>query len=244
MFFFAGLALTLRDTPKKLENGTQDNQITIDTNILSAIQQELAKTIINLRIIDWKIYGDVFFIRFLFGLSLSVYLSNQALYVTEKYDVPHKYIGYIISFISSIGTITGFTLGFLTRKLYKNDLNCNKRLLHFFSILTISFGLFYLAPNIYTFVAVLMPYGVSSTIIRIVSMEVVLTKPNKVKGSLTGASNSIMSLARFVSSITSGVIIDAFGENIVMLLAFAPVLLGTIMCVKMNYSNREKPKQK
>lgn len=243
LLFFTGLAFALKDIPRKLENEGNNNQITAGT-ISSTVQQELTKTINNLRLVNWKIYGESFCIRFLFGMSVSIYFSNQSLYLTEKYFLPQKYIGYIISFISLTGTITGFMLGFITKKLYKNDLNCNKRLLHFFTVLTICFVLLYLAPTIYTFVAVLVPYGVSNIILRIVSMELLLTKSNnEAKGSLSGASNSVMSLARFVSPITSGVIIDMYGTNAVMLSAFIPALLGTIMCVKMNYTNRNKKKQ-
>lgn len=246
MFFclFAGLVLTLRDVPNKVENETQNNGTPVDENILSTFQKELTKTVDNLRSVDWKVYGDALSVRFLYGMSVSIYFSNQALYLTEKYDLPHKYVGYIISFISSIGTVTGFTLGYITKKLYKNDLNCNRRLLHFFSVLTVCFVLLYLAPNIYTFIAVLVPYSISSIIIRIVTMELLLTKSNNnAKGSLSGACNSIMSLARFVSPITSGVIVDVFSENIVMLSASVPALLGTIICVRMNYSNKKNLKQ-
>lgn len=230
----AGLALILTDTPKETQNETDNTQT---ASVLSIVRQDLVKSVNNLKAVDWKIYGDAFCIRFLFGFAMSIYFSNQALYLTEKYDLSQKYVGYAISLVSFLGATTGLMLGYLTKKLYKNDFDCTRRLLHFLTVLTVSLILLYLAPNVYTFVAALVPFAISSIIVRIVSMELILTKSNdKGKGSVSGASNSIMSLSRFVSPISSGIIGDIFGQRTVMLSAFVPAFLATLVCFKINYS--------
>lgn len=188
----------------------------------------------DLKHVNWNLYWDVFVLRFLFGFSMSVYFANQALYIQEKFKLSQKFIGYTISFVSVIGTLSGLILGLISRKFYKEDLKCLHRLSHSFMIMTVSFIGLYLAPNLMMFYMFLVPFGISNSILRIVSMEAILSKSrDNDKGSLSGVSNSVMSISRFVSPITSGIVADVFGEGKTLLFAFVPSILGTLLCVKL-----------
>lgn len=225
---FAGLACFLPDLINKKQSSHQ----------LTSLKEELSKAVVNLRQIDWPTYWDAFLLRFLFALSTSVYFSNQGIYLKEKYELQQKNIGYIISFYNALGTISGLLMGFITDRFYRNDINCHKRLFHSFSVLTVCFFLMYFAPTVSTYILILMPQGVASMIIRIVSMEFILSKPHsKAKGSISGATNSVMSIARFVSPIASGMIADTFGETYVIPSAFIPTLVAVILCWRINYYN-------
>lgn len=91
------------------------------------------------------------------------------------------------------------------------------------------------------FYVTLVPFSVSITILRIVTMELMISKSkNDEKGSLAGASNSVMSVARFVTPLTSGIIGDVFGESAVMLLAFVLSTCGSGLCVYLMRRNRLK----
>ncbi|KAF2882247.1 hypothetical protein ILUMI_23915 [Ignelater luminosus] len=227
-----GFIYSIPDTSKNAKN-KQNNSFTI-----KKFGNELLRAVAELMKIDWKVYWDAFFLRFLFGFSISIYFSNQAIYIQEKFDLSQRYIGYTISFLSIIGSLAGLMLGYITNRFYKNDFNCSKRLFHGFATICITFIGLYYAPNITIFVMFLIPFGISNTILRIVSMEVILSRSgNKDRGSLSGASNSVMSVARFISPITSGIIGDTVGENAVVLSAFAPALLGSLLCVKLMYKN-------
>lgn len=210
---------------------------------MTSFREELLKAVLNLKEIDWSTYWDAFLLRFLFALSVSVYLSNQSVYLKERYELSQKTIGYIISFYSALGTTSGFLMGVITKTFYENDVNCHKRLLHFFAVLTVCYFLLYFSPNIGVYVAILIPQGVASMIIRIVSMEFMLSKPHsKAKGSISGATNSVMSVARFISPVASGVIADLFGEQYVILSAFVPTLLAVGLCWKISYDDKDVKK--
>lgn len=212
---------------------------------LTSFREELSKAVVNLKEIDWPTYWDAFLLRFLFTLSTSVYFSNQSLYLKENYELPQKNIGYIISFYNALGTTSGLLMGFITKTFYKNDINCHKRLFHFFCVLTVCFFLLYFAPTVSVYVSILIPQGIASMIIRIVSMEFILSKPHsKAKGSISGATNSVASIARFVSPIASGMIADSFGENYVILSAFVPTLAAVMLCWKINYYGERLEKKK
>lgn len=225
-----GLICSIPDIAKNTKN-TQNKSFTI-----KKFGNELLRAITELVKIDWKVYWDAFFLRFLFGFSISIYFSNQAMYIQERFNLSQKYIGYTISFLSIIGSLAGLMLGYITNTFYKNDFKCSKRLFHGFTTICITFIGLYYATNITVFVIFLIPFGISNTILRIVSMEVILSRSgNNDRGSLSGASNSVMSVARFISPITSGIIGDTVGEHAVVLSAFAPALLGSLLCMRLMY---------
>ncbi|XP_022919322.2 major facilitator superfamily domain-containing protein 9-like [Onthophagus taurus] len=203
-------------------------------DLIKGINLEMKKSVEILKKINWKIYWDAFLIRFLFGITTSFFHSNQSLYLKEKHNLSQLYIGYTISFFSIIGVLTSLTLGWITETFYKNDTNCLQRLFHSFVILSISCLGFYLAPNLIVFYTFLIPFGITTALVRIVSMEMMLTKSGKEeKGSLSGASNSIMSISRFFTPLMSGVVGDFFGEESVMFFAFVPAIIGSIVCYKL-----------
>lgn len=210
-------------------------------NWLLSATEELKLTITNLRKIEWKIYWDAFAFRLLFGLCTSMYFFNQSLYLQEKYDLSQIQTGYVISFFSAVGAAFGLCLGYVTKKLYSNDADCSIRLLHFWSLLTVSLILLNFAQNITTYIALLIPFGISSIVIRIVSMELLLTRAEKSgKGSISGASNSVMSVARFISPTISGVVGNIFGEGAIMLALFVPSLTATVICFSLKHTKKTK----
>lgn len=212
---------------------------------MTSFKDEALKSIINLKEINWPVYWDAFLLRFLFGLAGAFYISNQSIYLTEKFELSQKDVGYIVSFYNTLGATSGLLLGFITKTFYEDDISCLKRLLHFFTVLTGCFFLLYFAPNVVVYVFILIPQGVAFMIIRIVSMEFVLSKPDSnAKGSISGATNSVMSVARFISPIVSGIIADAFGENYVMLSACVPTFVAVLVCWNIRYSGDKFVKKK
>lgn len=233
--FISGLACLLPDVIDKKKTNHH----------LTSVREELSKAIVNLKHIDWPTYWDAFLLRFLFALSLSMYFSNESVYLKENYQLPQKSVGYIISFYNALGTTSGLLMGFMSKTFYKNDINCHKRLLHFFCVLAICFFLLYCAPTVSVYVLILIPQGVASMTIRIVSMEYILSKPHsKAKGSISGATNSVGSIARFISPIISGMVADTIGENYVILSSFVPTLAAVLLCWKINYYGDRLDKKK
>lgn len=234
--FFSVLTLALPENKKEDIHGDA-----VQKNLLLSAAEELKLTITNLREINWKIYWDAFTVRLLYGLCTSMYFFNQSMYLQEKYDLSQIQIGYVISFFSAVGALFGLCLGYITKKLYSNDVNCSNRLLHFWLLLTVSLVLLNFAQNITTYIVLLIPFGISSIVIRIVSMELLLTRvETSGKGSVSGASNSVMSVARFISPTISGVVGNIFGEGAIMLALFVPSLTATAICFSLKYTKKTK----
>ncbi|XP_018565092.1 major facilitator superfamily domain-containing protein 9-like [Anoplophora glabripennis] len=211
-----GLA-TLLPSESRIRN-IQNN----DVSLITGIKREFAKTVKELNDIDWKVHWDSFLLRFLFCLAIMCYFSNQSLYLREKYELSQKHIGYIISFFGTISMFSAFFLDQIN-SFYKDDSTCFTRLFHFSLLLTSCFMAIAFSPNISVLLLLMVPFSVASTVLRVVSMELMLKKSDESHtGSLSGASNSVMSLAKFLTPFLTGVISDIFTEKSVMFVGILP----------------------
>lgn len=197
------------------------------------VGEELFKSVQDLKKINWKRHWVSFLLKFLFVLSTTIFFVNQSLYLKERYNLSQKHVGYGISLVSVIGVAAAFMSGYITKTFYKNR-SCNERAYHSFLMLSSCFIGFYISPNYYYVIALLIPFGICNSLLRIVTMEILFQKcgPDE-RGSLNGASDSVMSLARSLAPIAGGVVGDAFNENAVMLLAVVPGAIGTLICYRL-----------
>ncbi|EEZ97676.1 major facilitator superfamily domain-containing protein 9 isoform X2 [Tribolium castaneum] len=208
--------------------------------IFAKLGHEFNKSVRDMGEIDWGAFWDVFLLRFIFGFSVTMYFSQQSVYLKEQFKMAQRHVGYTISFFSASGMAAAFLLHYINY-FYKGDVSCLKRLTHFFLLMTLSLVCLYFAPNIELFLLVLVPFSLSCTVLRIVSMELMLKNASTThRGSLSGTSNSIMSVARFVTPVTSGLISDKLGGSSALLFTAVPPLIGTLVSVWMKVRNGDK----
>nr|XP_023026463.1 major facilitator superfamily domain-containing protein 9-like isoform X1 [Leptinotarsa decemlineata] len=215
-----GIACLLPETTRR--------EKTENISILKSVKKEFGKTVKELVDCDWQEHWDTFLLKFLMGLTMGCYFTNQAIYLRETYQMSQKHIGYMISFFSMIGMISGFCINKIN-SLYKAD-SIFTRLCHNFAIMTFSFFGVYLSPNLFVFLLLLLPLAFSATALRVGSMELMFSKSEKLhRGSLSGTSNSIMSVARFLTPLVTGFTSDILSEQSVMLVAVFPASLGLLL---------------
>lgn len=196
--------------PDKIFNKTSKNQRRINFKL---ILKDFSKTFTELKSIEWGQHWCPFLIRFLFGTALSAFLGNQALFLQENYQLSKKQIGYVISYFSTIGTMSGFFLDRINA-LYRDDVKCFTRLRHFFFLMFVCLIGIYLSTNLWTVFVLLVPLSIAASILRNVSIQLLLQQSKKSEsGSFAGAANSVMSIARFCVPFFSGVVADVFGEK-------------------------------
>lgn len=161
--------------------------------------------------VSWSVYWDVFTLKFLLVFAQDVHYQNFSLILKEEYSSAPSDIGYIISFQGLVGATSGFLTGW-TEKFYKKDKDHALRLSHGFGVLTLSYILLSLAPNLTLFLICLIPHSASSSLLRIVTSQIILqrTEPDQT-GSLIGSGQSISSVARLIAPLCSGLAYDIFG---------------------------------
>ncbi|XP_044261833.1 major facilitator superfamily domain-containing protein 9-like [Tribolium madens] len=238
VLFIVNVALTSVISEIKAPKKGQINQ---QNPIFTKLRYEFNKSITDMTEIDWRAFWDVFLLRFIFGFSVTMYFSQQSVYLKEEFQLSQRHVGYTISFFSATGMASAFLLHYITSYFYKMDDSCLKRLTHFFLLMTLSLICLYLAPNFELFLVILVPFSLSCTILRIVSMELMLKKASSThRGSLSGTSNSIMSIARFVTPVTSGLISDKLGGHSAMLFSAVSPLVGTLVSLWMKLRTVDK----
>ncbi|XP_075231963.1 major facilitator superfamily domain-containing protein 9-like [Lycorma delicatula] len=195
--------------------------------------------------VNWSSFWDIFLLKFIAGISISVFFSNYYVFIEDTFNISPKYIGYTISFQGLVSAASGMQIE-LFNKLYpkylSNSLDFSK-LNHLFIILSLSFISMYLSFNIYVFVLCLLPFSVSNSFIRTISTELLLKRSStQHRGSLMGTSNSISSLARMLAPLLTGLIQDFSTSSSIMILGFILSLSGSFIsaALKISYKRKEK----
>lgn len=197
---------------------------------------DIFQTLTHLWNVNWSVYWDVFILKFLLGFAQAIHYQNFSFILKDEYGISPSGIGYAISFQGLVGAMTGFLTGWLGR-FYKNDSNHALRMLHGFGVLSLSFVFLSLAPNLAFFFICLLPLSASSSLLRIVTSEVILQRTESdQRGSLIGSGQSMSSVARLIAPFCSGLAYDVFGSYGISVLrtavTTAAVALCTILCVR------------
>lgn len=238
LFFLNSLVVFLSFPDIKLSENVRVKSNSNSTSMKSNIYRIFA----DLLNVDWKSYWDVFLLKFILGVSLSLFFSNYYVYVEETFQISPKLIGYTISFQGLVSAASGLMIDAFDR-LYSEKSSNFLKIYHSFIILSLSFLAVYLSSNLYIFVLCLLPLSSSSTLIRTLSTELLLARSNaNHRGSLMGASNSISSSARMVAPLLTGLIQDLFSSSSILIFAFFLSFSGTVVATVLNSNTVKKEK--
>jgi MFS family permease len=194
-------------------DGKEDIQETSKKRSSSAPfpSSDIFQAVTRLLHVSWSVYWDVFTLKFLLGFALAVHYQNFSLILKEEYGIAPSVIGYTISFQGVVSAAAGFLSGWIGR-FYEKDKTYTLQMLHGFGVLTFSFILLSLTPNLTFFLMCLIPVSASSSLLRIVTSEIILqrTAPDQ-RGSVIGSGQSMSSVARLIAPLCSGFAYDMYG---------------------------------
>ncbi|XP_060682627.1 major facilitator superfamily domain-containing protein 9 isoform X1 [Hemiscyllium ocellatum] len=147
---------------------------------------------------------DVFLIRFLMALANLLYYSNFFLAVEERFNVPPRLIGYLISYGGIIGALSGLIAGSVIRFYHRKMILL---LLHS-GILTCCMMVMYsVAASIQVVVLCSTVLGFSTTIGRVCITDMELSQGRQqARGTMIGAGQSVTAIARILAPLFSGIV--------------------------------------
>lgn len=116
--------------------------------------------------IDWRVFWDVFLLRFICNFGVTMYYFPQCLYLKEKFEVSQRYIGYTISIFSATRIVSSFLTPYINNYFYKNDEFCLKRMTHFLLLITTSSVPLYKSSNIEMFWLYTIPFSMGCTLVN------------------------------------------------------------------------------
>jgi predicted MFS family arabinose efflux permease len=161
----------------------------------------LSKFFSFLRIDSVQHILDVLLIRFVMSLSMLIYRNNYTSMLDYRYGIDAKTTGYIISYGSIAGAISGMLVG----TIYSYVKSDAKMMLCASLLMTSSLFGITVSPNIYTVLLCMTPLSLSTAIMRVNSHNLMLKriKPEE-KGAVMGVGDSMTSIARMLSPAIAG----------------------------------------
>ncbi|KAG8306587.1 transporter activity protein [Homalodisca vitripennis] len=186
--------------------------------------------------IDWTKFWDVFVLKLFLCISLSLFYTNYAIIIIERFKMSISMVGYTNSFQGFISIITSLLSGKVIHVTCLQDLYARLNycfLLLSFSLLSMSF-----VTNFCVYFAFLIPLSFSSTLLRIFISELLLSRSSwKSKGSLIGMENTISCLVFFFSPFFFEICTTNFGKFSVPLVTCLVTVAGASLSEYLNFTN-------
>lgn len=144
---------------------------------------------------------DILLVRFVMALSMLIYRSNFTTLLDYRHSIDAKTAGYIISYGSIAGAISGLSVG----TIYDYVKSDAKMMRYAKFLLAASLFGVTISPNIYTLLLCMAPLSLGSAIMRVNSHNIMLSriKPEE-KGAVMGIGDSLTSIARMLSPAIAG----------------------------------------
>ncbi|XP_069685452.1 major facilitator superfamily domain-containing protein 9-like isoform X2 [Periplaneta americana] len=172
---------------------------------------EIFQAVSELLNINWKLYWDVFLLKFFSDVTLSLHYQNVVIILKEVHNLSPTWIGYTMSLMAVVGVAASSLTGLISR-LYKNDGTHAKRTLHACILFVFPFLLLCITSNLSLMITCFMLISATYSLLRITISEIILQRTSADQmGSLVGCAQSMFSLSHLVSPITSGVAHELYG---------------------------------
>ena len=144
---------------------------------------------------DWREFGDLFLIRFLTTLSVIVFRSNLTIFLQDHFEIDYKTLGIVISFNSMVSVVAAATCGYISR-LYSSH---TSQMIHSVILLSLSVFGITTASSVVMVALCMVPLSMATSILRICSTSLLLSRAKEKKGTAIGLGNSISSGSRMLS---------------------------------------------
>lgn len=146
---------------------------------------------------------DVFLVRLLMAMAIMLYHSNFSLAMEERFDLKPKVTGYMISYSSMLGALSGCLVGPMTH-LYRG--NMSALLLHSTAFTCSLIFLYAAAGSVWHVLLSSTFFAISTSVGRTCITDLELQRGGSVKasGTLIGAGQSVTAVGRILAPLLSG----------------------------------------
>ncbi|KAG8037516.1 hypothetical protein G9C98_005726 [Cotesia typhae] len=203
-----------------------------------SLRQEITEAVHSLADVNWRLFGQVFALKFVLDMSAGLYHSNYNLKIQERFNITPKISGYTIAFQSFVGVITGLFVTKINDKLYNSDADYKKRNMHGYILMVVGYLGIYFASSLRVFLLWTVVLKTSHMFLRIILTDMLMRKcPPSQTGSVVGTSNSVSNLARLVTPVVAGVFEDTWETNSANFLAALVASIGIFIALGISRSH-------
>ncbi|XP_060945253.1 major facilitator superfamily domain-containing protein 9 [Limanda limanda] len=183
---------------KKHQGGLRWSEV----SLLQPVWRQLSSVGSRIKMVASSDMWDLFLVRLLMGIAIMLYYSNFSLAMEERFLLKPKMTGYLISYSSTLGALSGFLVGPVTQ-LYKN--NMAAMLLHSTMLTCSLIFLYSAAANVWQVVLSSTFFAISTSIGRTCITDMELQRGGvQASGTLIGAGQSVTAVGRVLAPLLSG----------------------------------------
>lgn len=166
----------------------------------------------HLKEVDWLEYWPLLFMRMMYTATISTMMVSFGFVLVETFKLTPSQVGYLISLHSSIAVATGFAV--VKLEPFFRKYNSFKKCYFSFILLCFGYLCLSLAPNIMFFIMSLVPLSAAGTLIEVFLNQILSeTCKDHNRGTLEGAMTSSYSVARSITPMVAGLVMDMYGPR-------------------------------
>ncbi|XP_072300833.1 major facilitator superfamily domain-containing protein 9 [Eucyclogobius newberryi] len=171
-------------------------------SVLQPVWRQLSSVGCRIHTVASSDMWDLFLVRLLMAIAIMLYYSNFSLAMEERFSLKPKMTGYLISYSSLLGALSGFLVGPVT-KLYGN--NMHALLLHSTVLTCTLIFLYATAPSVWQVLLTSTFFAISTSIGRTCITDLELQRGGiQSSGTLIGAGQSVTAVGRVLAPVLSG----------------------------------------
>uniref|UniRef100_A0A1A8BKC9 Major facilitator superfamily domain containing 9 n=1 Tax=Nothobranchius kadleci TaxID=1051664 RepID=A0A1A8BKC9_NOTKA len=171
-------------------------------SLLQPAWRQLSSVSSRIHMVAFSDMWDLFLVRLLMAVAIMLYYSNFSLALEERFSLKPKVTGYLISYSSTLGALSGFLVGPVTQ-LYRS--NMPALLLHSTVLTCLLIFLYSTAPSVWQVVLTSTFFAISTTIGRTCITDLELQRGGvQASGTLIGAGQSVTAVGRVLAPLLSG----------------------------------------
>uniref|UniRef100_A0A1A8HIG9 Major facilitator superfamily domain containing 9 n=2 Tax=Nothobranchius korthausae TaxID=1143690 RepID=A0A1A8HIG9_9TELE len=171
-------------------------------SLLQPAWRQLSSVSSRIHMVAFSDMWDLFLVRLLMAVAIMLYYSNFSLAMEERFSLKPKVTGYLISYSSTLGALSGFLVGPVTQ-LYRS--NMPALLLHSTMLTCLLIFLYSTAPSVWQVVLTSTFFAISTTIGRTCITDLELQRGGvQASGTLIGAGQSVTAVGRVLAPLLSG----------------------------------------
>ncbi|KAJ0005509.1 hypothetical protein NQD34_015403 [Periophthalmus magnuspinnatus] len=176
-------------------------------SLLQPVWRQLSSVGCRIHMVASSDMWDLFLVRLLMAIAIMLYYSNFSLAMEERFSLKPKMTGYLISYSSLLGAVSGFLVGPVT-KLYGN--NMHALLLHSTMLTCTLIFLYATAPSVWQVLLTSTFFAISTSIGRTCITDLELQRGGvQSSGTLIGAGQSVTAVGRVLAPLLSGLTQEA-----------------------------------
>ena len=207
------------------------------SSTLATLKVELDSLVSSFKRIDWHSYGDIFSLKLVLAFCNAFYFSNFSLSLQERFHLTPTTVGYLISFQSFVGAMSGIlssSVQSLYTKMYGGRDVTQTRVVHAFGLLAFALLALWGSTSAMMLVVLVAPIGASNAALRDLLTALLFRRcPVSQRGSMVGSAQSLSSMARMTAPLVAGVAVDSAGSAATVALAQMAATAGLVLSVKM-----------